>query len=306
MDENPTVLVTGATGFIGRRLVNRLAQQGVSLRCLSRQHRPDTPGRQYCQADLFDRASLAVAMSGIKAAYYLVHSLDSGQASFAEKDRLAAENFVAAAEAAGVRQVIYLSGLGQGEGELSDHLKSRQEVAEILAAGKYQATVLRAAIIIGAGGSSFEMLRFLVKTQPVIPDPPQLDTLCQPIAVDNVIYYLAGCLQQPKTQGRGFDIGGPDVLSYRDMLKVMAEVSKTFNLYLPVPKLSAWLAGRFIGLLSGVDGNVAQALLHSLPHQVLCREDDLKELLPQRLHPYRESVEIAFAEKAAAGGNKSC
>lgn len=306
MDRQAKILIAGASGFIGRRLVARLSQQ-LPLRCLSRRDPPaGTANLEYCRADLCDPASLAAALRGSETVYYLVHSLDAGVGRLAEKDRRAAGNFVVAAEAAGVRRVIYLSGLGEGDGALSEHLQSRHEVAEILSAGRFQTTVLRAAIIIGAGGSSFEMLRFLVKTQPMLPDPPQLDTLCQPIAVENVINYLVGCLQQGKTAGKSFDIGGPEVLSYREMLKQMAVVAQTFNLYWPVPLFSSRLASRLIGLFSAVDADVAQALLNSLSQQVVCQENRIRELLPQQLLSYRQAVESAFAEKAQGKGEVTC
>jgi uncharacterized protein YbjT (DUF2867 family) len=296
MADKPKILVTGASGFIGRRLVDRLLAEGYPLRCLSRRKvAAPAAGVENVIADLLDPDSLGYTLNGIDTAYYLVHSLDAGEKDFAAKDRAAAENFVAAADRAKLRRVIYLSGLGAHE-ELSDHLHSRHEVGEILRRGSFATTVLRAAVIIGAGGSSFEMLRFLVRTQPVIPDLPGLRTSCQPIAVDNVIGYLAGCLTVEATAGETFDIGGPEILSYREMLEHLAQVAGHVNLYFPTPVFSAWLTSRLIGLLSPVKSEVALALLKGLNNEVVCRENRIRELIPEPLIPYDRAVALALEE----------
>ena len=308
MADKPKILVTGAGGFIGRRLVDRLLADGYPLRCLSRRERAaSTAGAENVIADLLDPDSLGAALDGIDTAYYLVHSLDAGEKDFAAKDRAAAENFVAAAERAQLRRVIYLSGLGAHE-QLSEHLRSRHEVGEILGRGNFATTVLRAAVIIGAGGSSFEMLRFLVRTQPVIPDLPGLQTRCQPIAVDNVIGYLAGCLSAEATAGATFDIGGPEILSYREMLEHLAQVAGHVNLYFPTPIFSAWLTSRLIGLLSPVKSEVALALLKGLNNEVVCRENRIRELIAEPLIPYDRAVALALAEIARdkPGGIETC
>lgn len=296
MADKPKILVTGAGGFIGRRLVDRLLAEGDRPRCLSR--RAGTPfpvGAEAVVADLLDPKSLGAALDGIDTAYYLVHSLDAGEKDFAARDRAAAENFVAAAERAKLRRVIYLSGLGAHE-QLSEHLRSRHEVGEILGRGNFATTILRAAVIIGAGGSSFEILRFLVRTQPVIPDLPGLRTRCQPIAVDNVIGYLAGCLSAETTAAATFDIGGPEILSYREMLEHLAQVAGHVNLYFPTPIFSAWLTSRLIGLLSPVKSEVALALLKGLNNEVVCRENRIRELIAEPLIPYDRAVALALAE----------
>lgn len=288
------ILVTGATGFIGRRLVHRLLAEHRPVRCLSRRSDAEFPeGVEPAVGDLFDPQSLKAPLEGIDTVYYLVHSLESGEKAFAEIDRMAAENFVEAANAAGVRRVIYLSGLGAGE-SLSAHLSSRREVGEILRRGRFLTTVLRAAIIIGAGGASFEILRFLVRTQPMIPNLPGLKTLCQPIAVDNVIGYLTGCLDSELTAGETFDIGGPDILSYRQMLEHLAGVAGNVNLYFPAPVFSVWLISRMIGLLSPVDAEVALALLKGMNNEVVCQENRICDLIPQQLISYDSAVALAL------------
>jgi len=308
MADKPKILVTGASGFIGRRLVDKLLAEGYPLRCLSRrQGAAPSAGVENVTADLLDPKSLGAALDGIDTAYYLVHSLDAGEKEFAARDRAAAGNFVAAAERTRLRRVIYLSGLGAHE-QLSEHLRSRHEVGEILGRGSFATTVLRAAVIIGAGGSSFEMLRFLVRTQPVIPDLPGLRTRCQPIAVDNVIGYLAGCLSTEATAAATFDIGGPEILSYREMLEHLAQVAGHVNLYFPTPIFSAWLTSRLIGLLSPVKSEVALALLKGLNNEVVCRENLIRELIAEPLIPYDRAVALALAEIARhkPGGIETC
>jgi uncharacterized protein YbjT (DUF2867 family) len=301
MTIKPNTLVTGATGFIGRRLVNKLLADDYPVRCLSRRTQSDLPaGVEAAVADLLEPESLTYTLNGIDTAYYLVHSLDAGEHNFAARDRSAAENFVAAAERSGVRRVIYLSGLGAHE-RISEHLRSRHEVGEILQQGNFATTVLRAAVIIGAGSSSFDILRFLVRTQPIIPDLSGLQTRCQPIAVENVIGYLSGCLEVEETIGQTFDIGGPDILSYREMLEHLSRIAGQVNLYFPTPIFSAWLTSKLIGLLSPVKSEVALALLKGLNNEVVCRDNRIRDLLPLPLIPYDRAVTLALEEIAGKG-----
>lgn len=307
MSKKPKILVAGATGFIGRRLVAALTAAGYPLRCVAR--RPGTlPAENKVLAgDIADPAFLEAALSEIDTAYYLVHSLNAGARRFAERDREAAKNFVAAGESCGLRRVIYLSGLGEGQqmSNLSEHLQSRHEVGRILGEGAFAATVLRAAIIVGAGSVSFEILRFLVQTQFVLPDVDALDTKCQPIAVDNVIDYLLGCLQEEKTCGETFDIGGPEVLTYRSMLDQLAEAAGTVNLYVPAPSSFARLAARMIGTVSTINRNVALALLKGMQHEVVCQEKRIRAIIPLELAPYAEAVKAALREREIVAAVKT-
>lgn len=307
MPEKPKILVAGATGFIGRRLVAALTEAGYPLRCVAR--RPGTlpAGGKILAGDIADPAFLEAALSEIDTAYYLVHSLTAGERRFAERDREAAKNFVAAAQSCGLRRVIYLSGLGEQTpgSDLSGHLQSRHEVAEILGSGAFAATVLRAAIIVGAGSASFEILRFLVQTQFVLPEVDALQTRCQPIAVDNVIDYLLGCLRQEKTSGETFDIGGPEVLTYRAMLDQLAEASGTVNLYMPAPSSFPRLAARLIGAVSTINRDVALALLKGMQHEVVCQENRIREIVPLDLTVYADAVRTALRERERDTAEKS-
>jgi uncharacterized protein YbjT (DUF2867 family) len=229
------VLLTGATGFIGGRLLHSLTEKGTSVRCLVRPSEKLTTGLpedrqpEVAYADLLDAESLPGAMQGTDVAYYLVHSMGGRsirqRQAFADNDRRAAENFIKAADKAGISRIIYLGGLGETGDQLSEHLSSRLEVASILQSGKAKTTVLRAAIIIGSGGASFEMLRYLVERLPIMICPRWLNTQCQPIAVENAIDYLVGCLEKTATAGLTLDIGGPDILTYREMMLLYARLS---------------------------------------------------------------------------------
>ena len=291
------VLITGATGFIGKRLTKTLLQQGYAVRCMFRKDAAGIPaGTEKVQADILYRASLAPAFEGVDTAFYLVHSMAAGRAGFEVRDHEAAENFVHAAEKAGVRRVIYLGGLGEISGKLSGHLASRMEVAGILKSGSFATTFLRAAVIIGAGGASFELVRGLVERLPVMITPRWVSTKCQPIAVDDVIAYLAGCLKDERTAGATFDIGGPDIMSYRDMMERFAHLKKKFLLIVPVPVLTPKLSSYWVGLFSPVSPAVSMPLIEGLGNEVVCRDNAIIDLIPMRLTPYDEAVQRALAE----------
>ncbi|MCM2263752.1 MAG: NAD(P)H-binding protein [Desulfuromonadales bacterium] len=305
MPTRADILITGANGFIGRGLIPVLLGRGKRLRGLYRRPEPAAPaGVETAIGDLLHQETLGPALEGIDCAIYLVHSLAAGRDRFHELDRQAAENFVAAAEQAGVRRVIYLSGLGERSGPLSEHLASRCDVEAILAAGRFQTTTLRAAIILGAGGASFELLRYLVNTQPLLLDSAVLDTPCQPIALADMLHYLAGCIDEPRTAGGSFDICGPEVLSYRDLLERFARISGSVNLFVPVPRIPPALVGLWVGLFSRQDRAVVEALLEGLGNPVVCRERRIQELLPCKLMPLDKAITLALQPSGASRGNE--
>lgn len=291
------VLITGAAGFIGRRLSKSLLDRGCNVRCMVRKSVAGVPdAAEVVQADMLAPSSLARALEGIDSVYYLVHSLAGGRAGFERRDREAAGNFVRAADKAGVRRVIYLGGLGETGDTLSEHLKSRREVAGILTSGHFATTFLRAAVIIGAGGASFEMVRALVNRLPVMITPRWVSTRCQPIAVDDVIAYLSGCLADERTAGRTFDIGGPEVLTYREMMERFARIEGRTIRILPVPVLTPKLSSYWVGLITPVSPSVSMPLIEGLSNEVVCRENAIRELIPLSLTPYDEAVRRALAE----------
>jgi uncharacterized protein YbjT (DUF2867 family) len=291
------VLVTGATGFIGKRLVRALLAQGYSVRCLVRRAGVELPPEAHAvKGDLLEPLGLDGAFRGIDTAYYLVHSMGGGRAGFERRDRQAAEYFTAAAEKAGVRRVIYLGGLGETGAGLSEHLASRMEVAEILKKGGFLTTFLRAAVIIGAGGASFEMIKSLVEKLPVMITPRWVSTRTQPIAVSDVIGYLVGCLKEERTAGETFDIGGPEILSYRDMMERFARIEGKSILILPVPFLSLKLSSYWLGLFTPVTPSIAMPLIEGVRNETVCLDLRIRDLVPLQLTGYDEAIQIALEE----------
>jgi uncharacterized protein YbjT (DUF2867 family) len=307
------VLLTGATGFIGGRLLAALDAAGAAVRCLVRPgeklvvRRPLARLPEVATGDLLDADSLAFALEGTAAAYYLVHSLGGrtiGEAAaLAERDRRAARNFIAAAEAAGVERIVYLGALGEAREGVPGHLAARREIADILQGStRVATTVLRAAVIVGAGGASFEILRHLVERLPVMAVPPWIGTRCQPIAVDDVTAYLTGCLRAPATAGGSFEIGGPEVLTYRDLMAIYARVRCLHRLVLPLPVISPRLSAHWINLVTPVPAGVVFPLVEGLRHEAVCRDDRIRELVPLPLATMDEAIAAALAEEAGGPG----
>lgn len=296
------VLVTGATGYIGGRLVPRLLEAGHRVRCLAREPRKldgrpwaGDPRVEVVAGDTSDIASLRRALEGCGAAYYLVHSMVAAGHAYAERDRTMARAFARAAEDTGLERIVYLGGLGELGAGLSEHLASRREVEELLASGQTPVTVLRAAMIIGSGSASFEILRYLVERLPVMVTPRWVSTESQPIAVRNVVQYLVDCLGVPETAGRTLDIGGPDVLSYRELMRIMAEERGLRRRYVvPVPVLTPRLSSLWIHLVTPISHRIARPLAEGLRNRVVCRNDDARRLMPQDLLTVREAIRSAL------------
>jgi len=305
------VLVTGATGFVGSRLVPALLAAGHDVRAMSRAPAAyDAPaGVDVVGGDLLDAESLAGAFEGVSAAYYLVHSMGSGP-DYAERDRRAARNFAEAASAAGVERVIYLGGLGEEGSDLSDHLRSRREVEAVLAEGKYDLTTLRAAIIVGAGSASFETIRQLVSRLPVMVTPRWVRTPCQPIAIEDVIAYLVSVLDAPETAGETYEIGGPDVLSYGEMMRETARgMGRRPPLILTVPVLTPRLSSYWVWLVTDVDFAVARELIEGLKNPVVVTDDSIHDHVEVERTPFEAAVEQALRpapreSRAAAGATQ--
>ena len=306
------ILLTGPTGFIGGRLLYALDQQDYPVRCLVRlsenlvirQPLKQEPLVHY--ADLLKPETLPSAVEGVDAAYYLVHSMGGRSIAetkaFADRDRKCAQNFLRAAEEAGVQRIIYLGGLGETGDRLSKHLASRQEVARILQSRSIRTTVLRAAVIIGAGGASFELLRYLVERLPVLMCPRWVNTRSQPIAVENVISYLVGCLQQTATAELTLDIGGPDIISYREMMHIYARVRGLRRLIFTVPILSPRLSAYWINLITPVPEGIVFPLVEGLKNEVICRENRIRDLIPIELVSMQEAICAALAETEKGPG----
>jgi uncharacterized protein YbjT (DUF2867 family) len=242
-----------------------------------------------------DYSCLQHAMQGCRAVYYLVHSMQSGGRDFVRADQEAARNAARAAEEAGVERIIYMGGLGEEQDTLSEHLKSRREVGRILEQGSVPLTHFRAAIILGAGSASFELVRYLVERLPSMIAPRWVRTEAQPIAVSNVLTYLEESLEVEATSGQTFDIGGPDILSYRDLFRLYAEVANLpHRLILPVPLLTPKVSSYWVHLITPVPASIATPLIEGLRNRVVCGDNRIRELIPQRLLSCREAIASAL------------
>ncbi|HTF99195.1 MAG TPA: NAD(P)H-binding protein [Nitrospirota bacterium] len=307
------VLIVGATGYVGRRLVPELANQGVPLRLAARKLSVMSSLLQkgadieIVAADLVKNEGLAEALAGIDTAYYLVHSMGGRMIGrneeYAERDRQAAKNFIAAAGRAGLKRVIYLGGLGESGDTLSEHLRSRAEIANILSSGTAAVTVLRAAIIIGAEGASYEMLRYLVERLPVLVCPRWVDTRIQPIAIKDVLAYLAGVLRNPDTAGKSFDIGGPEIFTYAEMMQKYAEVrGLAKRIIIRVPVLTPLLSAYWVDLVTPVPSGIAHPLIEGLRNEVICKDNGIDRFVPLRKTTFAEAVRTAHAEEKRGPG----
>jgi uncharacterized protein YbjT (DUF2867 family)/membrane protease YdiL (CAAX protease family) len=290
-----TVLVAGASGFVGRRLCPALRDADVDVRAMTRHPESYTGTATPVHGDVHDPSSLVAAMAGVDAAYYLVHSLDSPD--FERLDREAARAFGRAAAEAGVRRIVYLGGLGSEEDALSPHLRSRREVERLLCEAGVPVTVLRAGIVLGHEGLSWEMTRQLVERLPMMITPRWVSTRTQPIALADVVRYLVGVLRTPETTGQTYDIGGPEVLRYSDMMRRVARLQGRSIIVLPVPLLTPKLSSHWLHLVTDVDTAAGRSLVDSMVNEVVVRDDRIRELVPLRLRTFDEAVTEALEER---------
>jgi uncharacterized protein YbjT (DUF2867 family) len=292
------ILVAGATGFVGRALVPALLEAGHDVRALSRDRSKGEamldPTVEVVEGDVLEPESLVDALEGVELAYYLVHSLGAGGA-YEESDRRAADNFATAASDAGVDRVIYLGGLGETGDDLSAHLASRREVETRLAAGTYDLTTFRAAIIVGAGSESFDMVRQMVTRLPVMITPKWVRTPAQPIGIRDVVEYLVRAVETPETAGKTLEIGGPEVLSYEEMMRRTAAVMGRRLYILPVPVLTPKLSVYWIDLVTDTPPSISHPLIEGLKNPVVVTDETARELLDVTLTPFDEAVAHAVA-----------
>jgi uncharacterized protein YbjT (DUF2867 family) len=298
-------LVTGATGYIGGRLVGKLLAADHTVRCMARDPNrlrdlPWVSQTEVVTADALDDSTLDAALEGIDVVYYLIHSIGGPGQGFAETDRRAATNLARAAKRAGVGRIVYLGGLHPADEQLSEHLRSRDEVANILLGSGIPTVVLQAAIIIGSGSASFEMLRYLTERLPAMITPRWVHTRIQPLAVRDVLRYLVGCATLPAEVNRRFDIGGPDVLTYAEMMRRYARVAGLRRrIIVSVPLLTPRLSALWVNLVTPVPNRLAKTLVRSLVNEVVCTEHDIAQYLPdppEGLIGFDQAVELALAK----------
>lgn len=289
------VLVAGASGFVGRRLTHALEEAGHGVRAMTRSPEDYAGPGEPVHGDVHDAGSLPGALAGCSAAYYLVHSLDSRD--FERLDAEAATAFGKAAADAGMAQIVYLGGLGSDSDDLSAHLRSRREVESLLGAGGVPVTVLRAGIVVGHGGISWEITRQLVEHLPAMVTPRWVNTRTQPIAVDDVVRYLVGVLRNDDAVGRVFEVGGPEVLRYSTMLKRVAAIENRPLPIIPVPLLTPSLSSLWLSFVTDVDTQAGRALVDSMANEVVVEDDSIRSVVPFEPMGYDDAVRQALAER---------
>jgi len=310
------ILVSGASGFIGRRLVRRLllwpGSTNWSIRCMTRNanslsgyFQDDRGNLEFVQADVQNYPELVKALAGVDIAFYLIHSMEGSSKEwkkFAERDRNAAENFAKAVNEAGVSRVIYLGGLTYAPvQELSKHMRSRMEVGEILKKSNAGVTIFRAAVILGHGGGSFQMLQYLVERLPLMVCPKWVLTKCQPIAIDDVVEYLVRSIETNETKSKTFDIGGPEILTYLDMMVQYGKTLKKSIKIIIIPYLTPRLSSYWIDLITPVKASLARPLIDSLRHEAIVKDNSISDIIPLRLKNFEKSIKIAKEEQTENG-----
>jgi uncharacterized protein YbjT (DUF2867 family) len=295
------VLVAGATGYIGGRLVPELISRGYRVRVMVRAESPEHeerwPDAEVVVADALVEEEVSRALEDVDTAYYLIHSMLVGPRKFEDADTEAARNFRRAAEAKGLKRIIYLGGLGDTKAMLSTHLSSRSQVAEEFSRGQVPTTVLRAAIIIGSGSASYEMINHLVRKIPIFLVPTWAKTRCQPIGLRDVLKTLVGVLELQETAGRTFDIGGADILTYEEMLKTHAVVLGKKRKFLPSPISNIGFYSYITSLLTPIPAAITWCLMESVTHDVICEENDILALIPFRRISCKEALVFALSRE---------
>jgi len=296
------ILVTGSTGFIGKKLLTRLDETGFKVKAMSRSKYPDTENTKYVQANAFDSDSLCIATEGVETAFYLLHSMEGSKkewAEFANREKQQAQNFLKAATKSGVKRIIYLGGLVNESLHLSKHMRSRHDVGKILASGNIPVTELRASVIVGAEGGSYAMLRYLVERLPLMVCPKWVKSQTQPIAVDNVVDYLIGVMKNSETSGKILEIGGPEVMTYEQLMRLYSYILNRNLTVIQIPFLTPRLSSYWIDLVTPVKASLARPLVDSLVHDSVVKDKSIDKLVSVKLKPMTEAIASAREESKA-------
>ena len=296
------ILVTGSTGFIGKKLLAKLDETGFKVKAMSRSKYPDTENTKYVQADAFDVDSLSAATEGVETAFYLLHSMEGSKkewAEFANREKQQAQNFLKAATESGVKRIIYLGGLVNESLHLSKHMRSRHDVGKILASGTIPVTELRASVIVGAEGGSYAMLRYLVERLPLMVCPKWVKSQTQPIAVDNVVDYLIGVMKNSETSGKILEIGGPEVMTYEQLMRLYSYILNRNLTVIQIPFLTPRLSSYWIDLVTPVKASLARPLVDSLVHDSVVKDKSIDKLVSVKLKPMTEAIAAAREESKA-------
>ncbi len=297
-----SILVTGATGFIGKKLTERLSKTGYKVTAMSRTLHQNSDNVKFVAADALELNTLSNAFKGVETAFYLLHSMEGSKKEweqFADREKTQAQNFLKAAENAGVKRIIYLGGLVNESLELSKHMRSRHEVGKILASGTIPVTELRASVIVGAEGGSYAMLRYLVERLPLMICPRWVKSTTQPIAVENVVDYLVGAMKNPSTAGKIFEIGGPDKMTYEQMMRLYSSIiNRNLNI-IQIPFLTPRLSSYWIDLVTPVKASLARPLVDSLVHDSYVKDKSVEEFVPVNLKHMTEAIKEAREEQIA-------
>ncbi len=296
------IIVIGATGYVGGRLVAKLLEESYQVRATGRsvdklksRYWASDPHVDLFAVDIHDPDSLRRALESMDVAFYLIHSMNPQSADFESSDRTAAKNMARISQECKVKRIVYLGGLGEEGDHLSKHLRSRREVSAILKSGNVPVTVLRAAMIIGSGSASFEILRYLVERLPIMITPRWVMTPNQPIAIRNVIDYLYRCIEKEETTGETYDIGGKEILSYLELMKIYAEVAGLEKrIFIPIPVLTPHFSSLWIHLVTPVPSYIGMPLAEGLRNPVICKDKRIIKIIPQDLLDCREAITRAL------------